>query len=132
MSFWYFKYGFLYKNKGSGGCRKNPSYGLITGIPADVNNKFISGAGVGATNRSVYRAKKRHATVCTNSQKCGTFIMNLGQHPTKYQMQLSDEYPNITIQQFLLAKQKASEPNASAETKAAYYTLSAMLLNNYS
>jgi len=131
MSFWYFDYGFLYKNKGAGGCRKNPSYGIITGLPANVNNKFVSGAGVGAMNRSVYRAKKRHATVCNNTQKCGKFVMNLGQHPTKYQMQISDEYPNIILEQYLIAKQKASEPGASKQTIAEYNAFSAVLLNNY-
>jgi hypothetical protein len=132
MSFWYFDYGFLYKNKGPGGCRKNPSYGLITGLPANVNNKFVSGAGVGAMNRSVYRAKKRHATVCTDTQKCGTFVMNLGQHPSRYQMQVADEYPNITVQQFLLAKQKASQPGASKQTIDEYNAFATLLLNNYS
>ena len=132
MSFWYFDYGFLYKNKGAGGCRRNPSYGLITGLPADVNTRYVSGAGVGATNLSVYRAKKRHATVCTETQKCGKFVMNLGQHPTRYQIQIADEYPNITVQQYLLAKQKASQPGASKETIDKYNAFSALLLNNYS
>jgi len=131
MSFWYFDYGFLYKNKGPAGCRKNPSYGLITGLPADVNTKYVSGSGVGATNLSVYRAKKRHATVCTNSQKCGTFVMNLGQNPTRYQMQIADEYPNITVEQFLLAKQKASKPGASKQTIDEYNAFATLLLNNY-
>jgi hypothetical protein len=131
MSFWYFDYGFLYKNKGPAGCRKNPSYGLITGLPADVNTKYVSGSGVGATNLSVYRAKKRHATVCTNSQKCGTFVMNLGQNPTRYQMQIADKYPNITVEQFLLAKQKASKPGASKQTIDEYNAFATLLLNNY-
>ena len=131
MSFWYFDYGFIYKNKGAGGCRRNQPYGLITGLPANVNNKYVSGAGVGATNLSVYRAKKRYATVCTNTQKCGTFVMSLGQHPSRYQMQIGDEYPNITVQQYLLAKQKASQPGASKETIDKYNAFSALLLNNY-
>jgi hypothetical protein len=132
MSFWYFDYGFIYKNKGAGGCRKNPSYGIITGLPANVNNKYVSGAGVGATNRSVYRAKKRLATVCNSNQQCGKFVMELGQHPSRYQMQIADEYPNITLEQFLLAKQKASEPGASKETIDKYHAFGALLLNNYS
>lgn len=132
MSFWYFDYGFLYKNKGAGGCRRNPSYGLITGLPANVNTKYVSGAGVGATNLSVYRAKKRHATVCTETQKCGTFVMNLGQHPSRYQMQIADGYPNITVEQFLLAKQKASQPGASKQTIDEYNESVKVLLNNYS
>jgi len=131
MSFWYFDYGFLYKNKGAGGCRKNPSYGIITGLPANVNNKYVSGAGVGATNLSVYRAKKRYATVCNENQKCGTFVMSLGQHPSRYQMQIGDEYPNITLEQYLIAKRKASQPGASKETIDKYNAFSAVLLNNY-
>jgi len=131
MSFWYFDYGFLYKNKGPAGCRKNPSYGVITGIPANVNNKYVSGAGVGANNRSVYRAKKRHATVCTDTRKCGSFVMNLGEHPTKYGMQSSDVYPNITIEQYRIAKEKANQPNASKQTILGYDLYSGVLLNNY-
>jgi hypothetical protein len=58
--------------------------------------------------------------------------MGLGQYPSKYQMQISDEYPNITLQQFLLAKQKASQPGASKETIDEYKAFATLLLNNYS
>ena len=48
------------------------------------------------------------------------------------QIQIADEYPNITVQQYLLAKQKASQPGASKETIDKYNAFSALLLNNYS
>lgn len=79
--FWYGKGGFAYKRSGGGGMRKNPAIGLITGVPADVNTKFVYGAGVGALNTSVRRAQMRYATVCTPEQPCGPFLSKLGIHP---------------------------------------------------
>ena len=79
--FWYGKGGFSFKKTGGGGVRKNPAYGLITGVPADVNNKYVYGAGVGATNIAVRRAKLRFATVCNPEQPCGRFMARLGIHP---------------------------------------------------
>jgi len=66
--------------KKTGGMRKNPTIGLITGRPADVNNKFVSGAGVGASNIFNRRAKLRYATSCTPDAPCGKFIMGLGRY----------------------------------------------------
>jgi hypothetical protein len=64
--------------KKTGGMRKNPPIGLITGRPADVNNKYVSGAGVGASNIFCHRAKLRCATICNEHAPCGKFIMRLG------------------------------------------------------
>jgi glutamate formiminotransferase/formiminotetrahydrofolate cyclodeaminase len=55
-NFWYGKGGFAFKRSGGAGGRKNPAIGLITGIPADVNTKFVYGAGVGGLTTSVRRA----------------------------------------------------------------------------
>jgi len=45
--------------------RKNPPYGLILGVPADVNTKYVYGSGVGALNTSVrLYQKKRASFVC--------------------------------------------------------------------
>ena len=35
--------------------RKNPPFGLILGVPANVNTKYVYGSGVGALNTSVRR-----------------------------------------------------------------------------
>lgn len=75
------KGGFKYKKNGGAGVRKNPSYGLITGVPANVNNKYVYGAGVGAQSTAVRRAKLRFATVCNPEQPCGRFLTKLGIHP---------------------------------------------------
>ena len=42
--------------------RKRISIGMITGIPASVENKYVPGSGVGASSISARRAKSIHAT----------------------------------------------------------------------
>jgi hypothetical protein len=69
-NFWYGTHGFLFKKKQSGGVRKNPAYGLMCGRPKIIWNKYISGAGVGASNISTRRAKARMATACMHGQRC--------------------------------------------------------------
>lgn len=71
---------FMQKSRG-GGMRKNPPIGLITGRPANVNNKFVYGAGVGALNTSVRRRQLRYATVCNTQNGSGNcaFMLTLGQ-----------------------------------------------------
>ena len=48
--------------------RKNPPFGLILGVPANVNTKYVYGSGVGALNTSVRRYQKKRAsfTCCSN------------------------------------------------------------------
>jgi hypothetical protein len=48
--------------------RHNPPFGLILGVPANVNTKFVYGSGVGALTTSVRRYQKRRAsfTCCSN------------------------------------------------------------------
>ena len=79
--FWYGKGGFAYKKTGAGGVRKNQPIGLITGVPADVNTKFVYGSGVGALTTSVRRAQLKYATVCDPERPCGPFLSKLGIHP---------------------------------------------------
>jgi len=79
--FWYGKGGFAYKKNSGSGVRRVTPYGLITGIPADVNNKFVYGAGVGGLNTAVRRAQLKHATICNPEQPCGKFFSKLGLNP---------------------------------------------------
>lgn len=44
------------------GGRPKLSIGMITGIPASIDNKYVPGSGVGATSISTRRAKSIHAT----------------------------------------------------------------------
>ena len=77
-SFYVGRGGFQYKRMGGGGNRKNPAYGLITGIPADVNNKYVPGAGVGASSIATRRAKLLRSTVCTEQYPCNQSYSRLG------------------------------------------------------
>ncbi len=45
------------------GHRKGISIGMITGIQASVDTKFVNGSGVGASSRSAHRAKSRRAYI---------------------------------------------------------------------
>jgi hypothetical protein len=58
--------GFIFKKNGGAGGHKNPKYGLICNRPTTLYNKYISGAGVGASNVSNRRAKRRFASTCTS------------------------------------------------------------------
>ena len=77
-SFYVGKGGFQYKRQAGGGNRKNPSIGLITGLPADVNNKYVPGAGVGASSIATRRAKLIHSTSCTAQYPCNRLYSKLG------------------------------------------------------
>lgn len=66
-----------YQRVHAGGVRANKPIGLITGIPADVVTKYVSGSGVGTTSTFARRAKLRRAIVCKSG--CGKFIYPLDQ-----------------------------------------------------
>jgi len=66
-----------YQTVHSGGVRANKPLGLITGIPADVFTKYVSGSGVGSTSTFARRAKLRRAIVCKSG--CGNFIYPIDQ-----------------------------------------------------
>ena len=77
-SFYVGKGGFQYKRMGGGGNRKNPAYGLITGVPANVNNKYVPGEGVGASSIATRRAKLLHSTICSPQYPCDRTYSRLG------------------------------------------------------
>jgi hypothetical protein len=63
-NFYFGKDGFLYKKGGNVGNRRNPSLGLLCNQPQDINNRYISGSGVGATTVSTRRALQTRSTTC--------------------------------------------------------------------
>ena len=85
-SFWYGKStgfpGFLYKkNTGVGGRRSTkmaPGGNTTCNQTTNIWNKYTPGAGVGAVNSSVRRAKMRIATSCNTNQTCGKFYTQVG------------------------------------------------------
>jgi hypothetical protein len=83
--------GFLFKkNVGVGGRRStkfNPGGNATCNQTKNVWNKYISGAGVGASSVATRRAKMINATSCNDNQKCGRFYTELGQNqirPSQY------------------------------------------------
>lgn len=77
-NFYVGKGGFQYKRSGGGGNRKNPPFGLITGVYADVNNTYVPGAGVGASSIATRRAKLLRSTICTQQYPCSKSYSRLG------------------------------------------------------
>ena len=77
-NFYVGKSGFKYKKQTAGGSRYNNPIGVITGVPADVNNKYVPGAGVGASSIATRRAKLNHATLCTGNYPCNKLYSRLG------------------------------------------------------
>jgi hypothetical protein len=73
--------GFAYKKSSGAGGRRNQPLGLITGIPANVNNKYVPGSGVGASNIGTRRAAFIRATSCNSTQHCSRYFMQLGKYP---------------------------------------------------
>jgi hypothetical protein len=77
-SFWVGKGGFNYKRSNGAGARRNFALGLITNQPADVNNTYVAGAGVGASSIATRRAKMLHATSCSAQYPCNKSFSRLG------------------------------------------------------
>lgn len=82
-SFYYGKYGFLYKKKAGGGGRRSTKFfaggGSTTNNATYLYNKYKPGdTGVGAQSTAVRRAKNIRASVCTPDNKCGPFYNTLG------------------------------------------------------
>ena len=49
--------------------KKTQPFGLILGVPANVNTKYVYGSGVGALNASVRRYQKKRASfVCCSDE----------------------------------------------------------------
>lgn len=84
--------GFLFKKNVGVGGRRSTQFtpgGTTTCNSQQRNlwNKYIPGAGVGASNISTRRAKMIYATSCNNNQQCGRFLTQLGQNqirPSQY------------------------------------------------
>lgn len=95
-SLYFGKTGFFYK-KSVTSARKNPPIGLLNCGSTDIFNKYTPGAGVGAQNRSVRRAKMRLATSCENTdQSCGQYFAKLGLNQTavsRYTINRNFVYP---------------------------------------
>jgi hypothetical protein len=99
-SFWVGKGGFNYKRSGGGGNRRNFALGLITNQPADVNNTYVPGAGVGASSIATRRAKMRQATINTPQYPYNRMFNRLGlqagggSNDFAYNWYFNDVYPN--------------------------------------
>ena len=76
--------GFLYKKNVGVGTRRSTKFNAggntTCNQPAELWNKYISGAGVGASSVATRRAKRIHATSCNDNQQCGQFYRQLGQN----------------------------------------------------
>ena len=77
-NFYYGKTGFFYKKSGATGARYNPSLGAICNQPQDVNNRYVPGAGVGASSVAQRRAKLIHSYNSHAPQKYGQGPQRLG------------------------------------------------------
>lgn len=99
-NFWVGKGGFNYKKSSGGGARRNFALGLITNQPADVNNTYVVGAGVGASSRATRRAKMLHATVNTPQYPYNRMFNRLGlqmsggSNDYAYNWYFNDVWPN--------------------------------------
>jgi hypothetical protein len=91
-NFYVGKDGFFYKKMTGGGNRRNFSIDAICNQPQNVFNKYVPGAGVGASNIMNRRAKLIRATSCNKNQQCGRFFTQLGLYP-----QLTPLHPYGTI-----------------------------------
>ena len=67
-NFYYGKNGFFYKKSGATGARYNPSLAAICNQPQDVNNRYVPGAGVGASSVAQRRAKLIHSYSSSNTK----------------------------------------------------------------
>jgi probable HAF family extracellular repeat protein len=99
-SYWVGRGGFTYKRSGGGGARRNFPLGLITNQPADVNNTYVPGAGVGASSRATRRAKMLHATLNTPQYPYNRMFSRLGLQASggsndyAYNWYFNDVWPN--------------------------------------
>ena len=62
-NFYFGKNGFFYKKMGGAGGRKNPVLGCNGTV--NLNNRYIAGAGVGATNVANRRARLQRSSTCS-------------------------------------------------------------------
>ena len=79
-NFYYGKTGFFFKNMGGGGVNGISGLGVNCNQPQKINNRYIPGAGVGATTTSTRRYKMINAYAMP-PQKCGPCCTQLGLYP---------------------------------------------------
>lgn len=79
--------GFFFKKNGGAGCNKSTKMGAggntTCNQPSDIWNKYVPGAGVGATPIAIRRFKTIRATSCDRSQHCGNYLKRSMQ-PLRY------------------------------------------------
>jgi hypothetical protein len=63
-NFYYGSNGFFFKKNGGGGTSRVLSLGAICNQPQDINNRYVSGSGVGASSTAQRRAKIMRAATC--------------------------------------------------------------------
>ena len=89
--------GFLFKKNGGAGCNKSTKMGAggntTCNQPSDIWNKYIPGAGVGATTIAIRRFKTIRATSCNRSQQCGHYLSDTKFRPVK--MRYNDVYKSF-------------------------------------
>jgi hypothetical protein len=99
-SYWVGRGGFNYKRSGGAGGRRNFSLGAITNQPADINNTFIPGSGVGASSIATRRAKILHSTINSKTYPYNQMYARLGlqmsggSNDYAYNWYINDVWPN--------------------------------------
>lgn len=92
--------GFLFKKNVGVASRRStqftPGGNTICNQPTNLWNKYISGAGVGASNTSNRRAKLINATSCNDQQQCGRFYTELGQNQIR-PSQYTNYHSNLSV-----------------------------------
>ena len=70
--------GFVYKRNPGGGNHRTFPLGAMGNTPHDVNNRYVPGAGVGASSISNRRARLIKAATCTAPYPCSKEYALLG------------------------------------------------------
>jgi hypothetical protein len=87
-NFYYGKDGFFFKKNNTIGVKWNPKIGLICNQPQNINNKYVSGSGVGAKSTSIRRYEINRASHYYPSSTNGECFTRLGLY-SKYNTGLS-------------------------------------------
>jgi hypothetical protein len=75
-SFYFGKDGFQYKKMGGGGNRRVLPLAAICNKSTDINNRYVSGSGVGGLSVSTRRAMKLKAGTCSQFCNKSSLITN--------------------------------------------------------
>ena len=71
-SLYFGKQGFFFKKAATAG-NSRIAFGLNCNAPQNLDNRYISGSGVGASSVANRRAKQRRSTTCTTNCAVPTF-----------------------------------------------------------